>query len=81
MWDLWWTKWHWDRFFPEYFGFSCQFYSTGAPFGKTKKKSSSSQAFTISLQGCGASVASAAGPFTKKTHQNIFCRTLWKNII
>jgi hypothetical protein len=18
---LWWTKWHWDRFFPEYFGF------------------------------------------------------------
>jgi hypothetical protein len=22
MWDLWWTKWHWDRFCPEYFGFS-----------------------------------------------------------
>jgi hypothetical protein len=21
MWDLWWTKWHWERFFPEYFGF------------------------------------------------------------
>jgi hypothetical protein len=21
MWDLWWTKWHWDRFFPEYFGY------------------------------------------------------------
>jgi hypothetical protein len=21
MWDLWWTKRHWDRFFPEYFGF------------------------------------------------------------
>jgi hypothetical protein len=21
MWDLWWTKWHCDRFFPEYFGF------------------------------------------------------------
>jgi hypothetical protein len=21
MWDLWWTKWHWDRFFPEFFGF------------------------------------------------------------
>jgi hypothetical protein len=21
MWDLWWTKWHWDSFFPEYFGF------------------------------------------------------------
>jgi hypothetical protein len=21
MWDLWWTKWHWDRFFSEFFGF------------------------------------------------------------
>jgi hypothetical protein len=21
MWDLWWTKRHWDRFLPEYFGF------------------------------------------------------------
>jgi hypothetical protein len=20
-WDLWWTKWHWDRFFSESFGF------------------------------------------------------------
>jgi hypothetical protein len=22
MWDLWWTKWHWDRFFFEFFGVS-----------------------------------------------------------
>jgi hypothetical protein len=22
MWDLWWTKWHWNRFFPEYFSFT-----------------------------------------------------------
>jgi hypothetical protein len=21
MWDLWWTKWHWDRFFSEFFDF------------------------------------------------------------
>jgi hypothetical protein len=21
MWDLWWTVWHWDRFFYEFFGF------------------------------------------------------------
>jgi hypothetical protein len=21
VWDLWWTKWHWDRVFPEYFSF------------------------------------------------------------
>jgi hypothetical protein len=25
MWDLWWTKWHWGRFFSGYFGFPCQF--------------------------------------------------------
>jgi hypothetical protein len=22
MWDLWWEKWHWDRFFFDFFGFS-----------------------------------------------------------
>jgi hypothetical protein len=22
MWDLWWTEWHWDRFFSELFGFT-----------------------------------------------------------
>jgi hypothetical protein len=22
LWDLWWTKWHWAWFLPEYFGFS-----------------------------------------------------------
>jgi hypothetical protein len=24
MWDLWWTKLHWDMFFSEFFGFLCQ---------------------------------------------------------
>jgi hypothetical protein len=24
MWDLWWTKWHWGRFFSEFFDFPCQ---------------------------------------------------------
>jgi hypothetical protein len=48
--------------------FPCQFHSTGAPLqGKTKKK------LIIIItglhnkpQGCGASAASAAGPFSKK---------------
>jgi hypothetical protein len=31
MWDLWWTKWHWDMFFPEFFVLPRQFDSTGAP--------------------------------------------------
>jgi hypothetical protein len=49
--------------------FPCQFHSTGAPLHvKTKKKLI---IFITGLhnkpQGCGASVASAAGPFTKKT--------------
>jgi hypothetical protein len=28
---LWWTKWHWDRFFSELSVFPCQFNSTSAP--------------------------------------------------
>jgi hypothetical protein len=31
MFDLWWTKWHWDRFFSELSVFPCRFNSTGAP--------------------------------------------------
>jgi hypothetical protein len=60
MWDLWWANWHWERFFSWYFGF----HSIVTPLhGKTKKN------FITGLhtkpQGCGVSVASAAGPFTK----------------
>jgi hypothetical protein len=55
MWDLWWTKWHWDRFFPEYIVFplsvSLIIYSTG---------------LHNMPEGFGASVASYAGPFTKR---------------
>jgi hypothetical protein len=53
--------------------FPCQFYSKGVPLhGKTKKKLI---IFITGLhnkpQGCGASVASAAGPFTiAKNHYN-----------
>jgi hypothetical protein len=28
MWDLWWTKWHWDRFFSEFFGSTRQYHYT-----------------------------------------------------
>jgi hypothetical protein len=24
--DLWWTEWHWDKFFSELFGFFCQYH-------------------------------------------------------
>jgi hypothetical protein len=69
MWDLWWTKWHWDRFFPEYFGFplSVSFYRCSI----TRKNERILIIFITGLhnkpQGCGASVASAAGLFTKKS--------------
>jgi hypothetical protein len=39
LWDLWWTKWHWDRFYPPSTSVSpCQFHSTGAPLLGTIKK-------------------------------------------
>jgi hypothetical protein len=37
MWDLWWTKWHSDRFFTEH-NFPCQLHFTGAPFMENGKK-------------------------------------------
>jgi hypothetical protein len=69
MWDLWWTKWHWDRFIPEYFGFplSVSFHRCSI-IRKRTKIIIIIIIFVTGLhkkpQGCGASVASAAGPFT-----------------
>jgi hypothetical protein len=49
-WDLWWTKWHWGRFFSEFFGFPRQYNSTiGSIFPKIKKNSSFIHSFTPSL--------------------------------
>jgi hypothetical protein len=68
MWNLWWTKWHWDRFFSEYFGFalSVSFHRCSI----TRKNRQNLIIFITGLhnkpQGCGASVASAAGLFTTK---------------
>jgi hypothetical protein len=59
MWDLGWTTWHWV--------FPCQFHSTGAPLqGKTKKLIIFITGLHNQPQGCGASAASAAGPFSTK---------------
>jgi hypothetical protein len=57
-------------FSPSTLVFPCKSHSTGAPLhGKTKKL-----IFVTGLhnkpQGCGASVASAAGPFTTKLKNN-----------
>jgi hypothetical protein len=73
--SLWWTKWYWDRFFPEYFGFllSISFHRCSITWKNEKKK----ELFILitglhnKLQGCGASVTSAAGPFTKKKNLSL----------
>jgi hypothetical protein len=70
MWDLWWTKWHWDMFFPEYFGFFRVNFIPPLLHYKEKRKKKIIIIFITVLhykpQGCGASVASTAGPLTKK---------------
>jgi hypothetical protein len=59
MWDLWWKKWHWDRFFAEYFGFplSISFHL----YSIIRKKEKKTIIFITGLHnkpsGCGASVA------------------------
>jgi hypothetical protein len=57
--------------FSEYFGFplSISFHRRSIKMEKRKILISSSQGCTISLQGCGASVAFATGPFNET---NIF---------
>jgi hypothetical protein len=56
--------------------FPCQFHSTGAPLlGKGQKIITTIVTFITGLhkkpQGCGASVAPAAGPFTKKNTKQL----------
>jgi hypothetical protein len=63
MWDLWWTKWHWDRFFSELSVFPCRLLSTGAPLiVKLGKKNCSS--IYHHHWGCTKSLKAAVrGPF------------------
>jgi hypothetical protein len=54
--------------------FPCQFHSTGAPLHGKKEKSTT---FITGLHhGCGASVASVSGPFTKKNCLESFLKSL-----
>jgi hypothetical protein len=57
MWDLWWTGWHWDRFFPEYFGFPVNFIPPVLHLlGKMKKTDH------LHHKGCTISLKAAACP-------------------
>jgi hypothetical protein len=68
MWDLLWTKRHWDRHFPEYFGFplSISFHRCSITWKNERKIIIFITGFYNEPQGCSASVASAAGPFIKE---------------
>jgi hypothetical protein len=70
MWDLWWTKWHWDRFFSEYFAFLLSISLHRCSIARKRTKITIIIIVITGLhkkpQGCGASVTSAAGPFTTK---------------
>jgi hypothetical protein len=66
--------------------FPCQFHSTGAPLqGKTKKLNIFITGLHNKHQGCGESVASAAGPFTAEPSLAIILHScschLWKQAI
>jgi hypothetical protein len=66
MWDLWWTKWHWDRFFR----FSpVNFIPPVLHYKEMDKKIIIIIVIFITglrkkPQGCGVPVSSAVGPFT-----------------
>jgi hypothetical protein len=65
--------------------FSCQFHSTGAPLlGKGQKKNTIIIVITglhKKPQGCGTTLASAAGPFsTKKKHVHTFYKLFVKDV-
>jgi hypothetical protein len=81
--DLWWTKCHWDRFFPEYFGFPLSISLHLCCI--TRKDEKKLIIFITGLhnkpQGCGASVAHAAGPFTPpKKNVQVFMYTDTTNV-
>jgi hypothetical protein len=73
MWDLWWTKWNWERIFPEYLAFPLSIsFRRRSNTWKNEKMIIFLFIFISGLhnklQGCGTSVASAAGPISTHTH-------------
>ena len=40
MWDFWWTKWHWARFFSQYSSVPCHYHPTNSRYSPSTTKSS-----------------------------------------
>jgi hypothetical protein len=72
MWDLWWTKWHWERFFSELSVFPCQFHSTGAPLLVKLGKKTAHLYHRVAQKAlrlwCVRSICCGALHHVKKTH-------------
>jgi hypothetical protein len=64
MWDLWWTKWHWDRFFSEYFGFLLSTSSFHWCSIKMKKQKKNFIIFITGLQNKPSRLRCAIGKHT-----------------
>jgi hypothetical protein len=75
MWDLLWTKWHWDTFFPEYFGFPLSISFHRRCITRKRTKIIIIVIFITGLHnkphGCSASLASATGLFNTKKVSNV----------
>jgi hypothetical protein len=69
VWYLWWKKWHWDRFFREYLGFSLSLSFHRCSIIRKAKKTIFITELQNKPEGCGASVKPAEGPFTKKKNK------------
>jgi hypothetical protein len=71
MWDLWWTKWHWDRFFLRVLRFfPVSFIPPALHYLEKQKKLITFLTWLHGKpSGGGASLASAAGPSTMKKIQ------------
>jgi hypothetical protein len=77
IWDLWWTKWHWDRFFSELSVFPCRFHSTGAPLivkiGKTTAHLHHRVAQEVLRLWCVRSICCGALHHAKKKSRHLHC--------
>jgi hypothetical protein len=69
MWDLWWTNWHWDRFFSELSVFPCQFHSNGAPLIVKLGKKKTVHHLHWGCTKCLKDVV--RGPFVKKNSSRV----------
>ena len=63
MWDLWWTKWHWDGFFPRILQFYPVNFIPPVLHYLEKLKKNDHLSLHLHHKGCTKSLK-AAGPFT-----------------